>query len=526
MKPTPGRPLLSIIGLSLALLAAPALSMVRMAVIIGNNTGLEDDKPLQYATRDADQVHSAMIQLGGVDKGCDYLLLEPDVAKVMPIFEDARRRILALRGEGQKVQLLIYYSGHGSEEALHLKGVKLPLSRIKEFFNGMEADLKILIADACFSGSLIQPKGARLIDPVPVKYRDDLKVNGSAILTSSSAGEFSQESKDLQGSLFTHYFLTAIRGAGDADHDGAVSLWEAYNYTQAGLRQRLASVNNVSQNPEFDMDLRGSQNVVLTRLNLGQAFLAFKGVPEGRYRILETVSAVQVAEVSVADSEGVLLALPRGSYMVFRGAGDKGSAGFADLRKMKTIELKAADFSAVPASALTAKGMAEYARPNWSSHGDWQFALAPRYYASFPGRDGPGAALDFALQSNFGRWGFSAAFDYLFPVSDASPTGRFEQTGFGFSGEARLHWGAYRAGSFYSGPRIEAWSLGQVYDGTDLGRGNLIGSFAVLGMERRIVRALAFSLGLEPGVFWSFDAKGEVRRDFAAPVSLSFRYGF
>ncbi|HKP98682.1 MAG TPA: caspase family protein [Fibrobacteria bacterium] len=504
--------------------ALPAPSMVRMAVVIGNNSGLEDDKPLQFATRDAEQVHDAMMQLGGIDKGRDHLLLNPDVEKVMRVFEEARRRIVVLRSQGQKVQLLIYYSGHGSDEALHLNGEKLPLSRIREFFKEMEADLKILIADACFSGSLIQPKGARLIDAVPVQYHDELKVNGSAILTSSSAGEFSQESKELQGSLFTHYFLTAIRGAGDADHDGMVSLWEAYNYTQAGLRHKLASVRNVSQNPEFDVDLHGSENVVLTRVNMGQAFLALRGVPDGRYQILESVNALQVAEVNITDADGTMLALPKAPYLVYRSAGgQRGIAGYADLRRDRSVELGPGDFTVMPLGALIAKGM-DY-RDGSGRDGFVQIAMTPRFYPGFPGRDIPALALDFSVQGNWGKWATSFALDYLPAYVGISDGGRFEQEGLGLAAEARYYWSYSRTLGFFAGPRLEAWSLSQKFNGEDLGRGNLYGTLECLGAEKYLTRTLSFSLSVDPGLFWSVSAAGGLRQEPVVPVTFSFRYG-
>jgi hypothetical protein len=105
--------------------------MVRMAVFIGNNIGLSDEKPLRYATRDAEQVKSVLSELGGIDKGRGQLLLDPDVEKVLAVLQSTRNTIVTLRGQGQQVQLLLYYSGHGSNDALHMNGEKLPMARIR-----------------------------------------------------------------------------------------------------------------------------------------------------------------------------------------------------------------------------------------------------------------------------------------------------------------------------------------------------------------------------------------------------------
>ena len=50
------------------------------------------------------------------------------------------------------------------------------------------------------------------------------------MLASSSGSELSQESETLRSSYFTHHLLVGMRGAGDANRDGQVSIDEAYRY--------------------------------------------------------------------------------------------------------------------------------------------------------------------------------------------------------------------------------------------------------------------------------------------------------
>lgn len=508
----------------LAFLAGmPAYSMVRMAVFIGNNIGLADDKPLRYATRDAEQVKAALSELGGIDKGRGQLLLDPDAGKVLAVLQATRDAIVALRGQGQQVQLLLYYSGHGSEDALHMNGEKLPMAKVRGYFKDLEANLKILIADACFSGSLIQAKGAVLAEGVPITYHDSLKVNGSAILTSSSAGEISQESKELKGSLFTHYLLTAIRGAGDADRDGKVSLWEAYNHTQASLRRRLATRNVPAQNPEFDVDLRGSENVILTRLDLGQSLLTLKGLPQGRYHIMESVGAMQVAEVNITSDDAVVLALPKAPYLVYRSEGRKGLAGYADLRKAKAKELVATDFSAMPVGELSAKGY--LARPFLPPNGTpIRLALQPRLYTAFPGRTGAVAAWAAGAQGAYRRLGAMAEVAFLPPGTERSGGDALAQSGLGGAGELRYYQGIRRLGIAHIGPRIEMWRLDQTVNGTYHNQGGALGAFAMAGLERRVAYRLCLGLGAGAGFFWTADHSDRMRREAAFPFTLSLRY--
>jgi hypothetical protein len=507
------------------LCSLPCLALVRVAIVIGNNSGLPDEKPLGYATRDAEQVYSALVQLGGADKGQGWLLLDADAGKVKAALKDAGRRVHALKAQGQQVQMLIYFSGHGSDESLHLNGENLPLADIRAWFKGSEADFKLLIADACFSGSLIQAKGAVLAEPVPIQYRDELKVNGSAILTSSSAGELSQESRELQGSLFTHYFLSAIRGAADFDRDGKVTLWEAYNHTQSSLRRRLAGEKNAAQTPEFDVDVQGSDNVVLTRVDLGQSFLALKGLPEGEYRILEAISALQVAEVRLSDPEGMILALPRAPYLVYHGEGGRRTVSLADLRRARTVSLGPGDFNPEGKGLLTAKGSFASATQAYLGRTPLQLSLQPRWYNAFPGRGAGALALEAALQGNWKDLGLAAAFDYLPSHPEAAGGNTLEQDGFGGAGELRYYWSYSRLGAAYAGPRAEAWSLGQILNGRDYGRAGLLGTFAGLGLERGLPHSFALSLSAEAGFFWNRDASGSIRRTPSYPLSIALRYG-
>lgn len=496
-------------------LAASVAAMDRLAVVIGNNSGLADETPLQYATQDARQIHAALLQLGGVDKGRDYLLLDADVGQVQSAFEDAGRRIAALRKADRQVQLLIYYSGHGSGEALHLNGKALPLESIRTAFRGMDADLKILIADACFSGSLIQAKGGSLAQPIPVVYQDELKVNGSAILTSSSAGEFAQESKELRGSLFTHYFLSALRGAGDSDHDGTVTLWEAYNHTLAGMRRKLAGLRNVAQTPGFEINLQGSENVVLTKVGLGQSQLTLRGVAEGRYRVVEAAGARPVAEANVTDAIGVTLALPKAAYLVYAAGDERGRAGYADLRKANSVSLQAADFRPVRDHAWAAKG----AEPGFAPAGRLEFAS--RWLTAFPGRAGGATAFSLEYRGGKGPWSASLAGSWLTPWRKGEGAARFEQEALGGGIEIRRAFPVARRLSLHAGPRAEYWSLGQRFGGRDLPRANVAGAFAVAGAETAIPGGVILGVASGPGTYLSYSAAGRVRAEFSAPLGIS-----
>jgi len=78
------------------------------------------------------------------------------------------------------------------------------------------------------------------------------------VLASSSGSELSQESEQLRSSYFTHHLLVGLRGAGDADHDGQVSIDEAYRY--AYHQTLLATGRDRRRRParQLEVDLRAT----------------------------------------------------------------------------------------------------------------------------------------------------------------------------------------------------------------------------------------------------------------------------
>ena len=70
---------------------------------------------------------------------------------------------------------------------------------------------------------------------------------GVTKITASRADELSQERENLGGGhgVFTYYLLQALKGEGDTNRDGFVTMTEAYDY----LYDRVRSDTRHSQNP-------------------------------------------------------------------------------------------------------------------------------------------------------------------------------------------------------------------------------------------------------------------------------------
>ncbi|MFZ9888492.1 MAG: caspase family protein [Myxococcota bacterium] len=295
---------------------AAAYAQQRYAVIIGNNSGRLEEPTLRWAQADATKVRDVLNDLGGIPSQHTALLLARNATEARSVLLEMNERIRSRRS-AEPALLLVYYSGHADAETLHLGETDLQLQELEHIVRGSAADFRVLIVDACRSGSLSRVKGATRSDDMgPLRIEKSLPAEGMAILTSSAAGEDAQESDWLGGSFFTHHLVSALVGAGDSDHDDAVSLQEAYRYTYDRTVADSSRTQSGVQHPTFRYDFKGKDDMVLTDLASTGARGALT-LPD-RLDILLFASGREgpvMAELSAADI-GRTLHLRPGQYFV------------------------------------------------------------------------------------------------------------------------------------------------------------------------------------------------------------------
>jgi hypothetical protein len=141
------------------------------------------------------------------------------------------------------------------------------------------------------------------------------EVRGTAFIASTAVGESAQESAAIGGSFFTHHLETALRGAGDADGDGRVTLAEAFRYTASATVSATSETQTGAQHPTYDFKMSGRGDVVLADLRRAEATLLVPVDPGSMY-VLKGPRGL-VAEVPAGQAE-LSLALPAGPYAVER----------------------------------------------------------------------------------------------------------------------------------------------------------------------------------------------------------------
>jgi Caspase domain len=328
---------------------AEPLSDNRFLVVVGANVGLANDDPLRYAESDAERFRDLVVELGGVPSERAFLVLGSKPENLWRVLSEVRGRVAELSRMGRSSTLIFYFSGHGDGEAIHLPSTLVPLSELRRELAAIPARLQISLLDACRTGGRV--KGITRGPSVQVAVGPE-GPHGRVELRASSEGEAAQESEELEGAIFSHFLVSGLRGAADADNDGGVTLGELYSYTFRRTLQR-SSTAHVLQHPELAADLSGAGEVVLTRPKLASAFLDVPATA-GRYLIFSMPSSRVVGELSGAGASR--LAVPNSRILVVRRLGDDTRVAQLDLTMGGSRSLTEGDFRPIAREQLVTRG--------------------------------------------------------------------------------------------------------------------------------------------------------------------------
>ncbi len=328
-----------VLGLLLCLVAQPALARVeRFAIVVGNNHGVSGDLRLRYAEDDAARVYDVLTELGDFPAQNMVLLRGRDAGQVREALLSVNERIRELRADpSAEVVLFFYYSGHADAQALRLGGTKFHLAELRQHARGSAANFRLVVLDACRSGSLTQVKGGQRGPPFAIDPQDPeserLPSDGFAFLTATSANEDAQESDELRGAFFTHALIAGLMGAADLDADGVVVLDEVYRYAYATTLRATSRTFAGTQHPTFHYQLRGRDKLVLTRPHAYAGKRANVDLPEGLGLLLmrEHADGAVVVELEPS-SRRRRLSLQPGRYFVRARAPDVLFEGTLDAR--------------------------------------------------------------------------------------------------------------------------------------------------------------------------------------------------
>lgn len=339
-------------------IALPAAAeTARFALIVGNNSGHVDDVTLLYAERDAQRLFRTLRDIGGFEADRIALMLGESTDNVRRTLTSLNLRIGAARKAGKRALLFVYYSGHAANDGLHLGRSTLPLDELRSLVTRSPANYRVLILDSCRSGKLTRVKGGRLAPPFKITLEAKLPGEGTVFITSSSANEDSQESDRLKASFFSHFLISGLLGAADADGDGRVTLNEVYHFAYHNTLRASSKTFAGIQRPTYRYHVKGKGDLVLTDLSLNRQKRGQLRFPTaGHYLVFSgNTRGALIAELFVGKRPLLLSVLP-GSYLVRKRESDHLREGTLRVASTGTTRVEVEAMTRIAYARLVRKG--------------------------------------------------------------------------------------------------------------------------------------------------------------------------
>jgi len=253
----------------------------RYAVIVGLSRykyASRELPALQYADGDARAMADFLMSPagGGFDPVNIKLLLNESATYV-----NVRSALFEfLKDATDNDLVVIYFAGHGlpdprklsnlylvcyDTDPSHIPSTGLPMRDIYAALeNHIESNRIVVLADACHSAGIADPKGARGVRGVAINAAlsglSSIKPT-CAIFTSSEGYELSQEDQRWGGGhgVFTWALLQGMKGKADGymgmPFDGRVTLGELVEYTRDVVRRETRNAQHPYISGTFDRDL-------------------------------------------------------------------------------------------------------------------------------------------------------------------------------------------------------------------------------------------------------------------------------
>lgn len=147
---------------------------------------------------------------------------------------------------------IFFFSGHGLKGSFLTTDydgddIRLYHAEINRILAECPAKSKLVIADACHSGSYIASKGPRpnKVNPRELYQEINKAQSGIAYLLSSQAEEESLEVSTLHNSVFTYFVLRGMKGEANSNNDNVVTIKELFDYVYINVTEYAAKLGKV-----------------------------------------------------------------------------------------------------------------------------------------------------------------------------------------------------------------------------------------------------------------------------------------
>lgn len=241
------------------------------AVLVGiGQYSSPDAGDLKYAASDADVMAEYLVKMMGIPKANVWVIKDQQATKT---------RILAtvraqLKGKGFD-PVVFYFSGHGipdpddpqSGDACIVPydgdfqqgygDTLIKLNDMTKLVEGTTTGRSLMMLDACFSGGAGGRRPRLLAAEHGIGIVPRMTAAKASILAATSGIQPSLDFDEQKHGFFTYFMLAGLQRSADLNHDGKVTLEEAY----AWAKQRIGEKTGGRQVPE----LKNPTDLVLSR---------------------------------------------------------------------------------------------------------------------------------------------------------------------------------------------------------------------------------------------------------------------
>jgi hypothetical protein len=164
--------------------------------------------------------------------------------------------------------VLFYYSGHGLEGAfipVDFDGYNYRLlhTDIRQLLDQSKAKYKIVLGDACHSGSLTGSTlksdllASRSVQSMLDTYYKAFEncQGGTALLMSSKSQEVSLEDGGLRSGVFSYFLVKGLKGQADADRNKLITIGELFNYVSQKVSVYTAGAQTPVITGQYDKQM-------------------------------------------------------------------------------------------------------------------------------------------------------------------------------------------------------------------------------------------------------------------------------
>jgi len=233
----------------------PQVNIWALVIGVGNYNHMP---VLKYTDDDAYQVYAFLKspEGGAVEDKQIKLLIDENATK-----ENINNALNSIVKSADKNDVIfIYYAGHG------LNGAFVPYDydgynnlyqhkTILDILDQSVAKHKVMIADACHSGSMIAQRSP--FKSMLAEYYTDFEKTkgGTALIMSSKEDENSLEYSGMRQGVFSYYLIKGLSGQADYNSNGIISVKEIYDYIYLNVRKHTHNYQTPIISGDYDKEM-------------------------------------------------------------------------------------------------------------------------------------------------------------------------------------------------------------------------------------------------------------------------------